>query len=307
MSHACTKSLSGTDRARVVVRFMKMPGFEGLMRWLPRGVSGTSLALVVAASVGAQVTPFAERAFNEQVLRPSGQPVIPLYEGYYPNPDGTYQICFGYFNLNTEENVDIPLGPDNMIEPAEFDGIQPTHFDPVPAANYRRRFCIFTVNVPADFGDCEIVWTLNTNDEAISTPGKVLQSYVLDELVADGRGVVAPVLKFEVDGPEFTGRSGFTGKALTVAVGDPLPLSVWIQHPADRSWVAWTLHQGSGRVDFDESEIWVAKADGVARTTARFGEPGEYLIRVQAIDSPTASFEFHCCWTNGYIPVVVVR
>ena len=277
------------------------------MAWLLAGVSGTSLALIVAASAGAQATPLSERTFNEQVLRPSGQPVIPLYEGYYPNPDGTYEICFGYFNLNTEEDVNIPLGPNNMIEPVEFDGMQPTHFDRVPVANYRRRFCIFTVNVPADFGDREVVWTLNRNDEAISTLGKVLPSYVLDELVADGRGVVAPVLRFEVDGPEFRGRSGFTGKAFTVAVGDPLPLSVWIQHPADRSWVAWTLHQGPGRVDFDESEIWVAKADGVARTTARFGEPGEYLIRVQAIDSPTASFEFHCCWTNGYIPVVVVR
>ena len=276
------------------------------MAWLHKGVSGTSLALLVAASAGAQVTPVAQRAFNEQVLRPSGQPVIPLYEGYYPNADGTYEICFGYFNLNTEEDVDIPLGPNNVIEPVEFNGMQPTHFDRVPAANYRRRFCVFTVNVPADFGDRQVVWTLITRGEAISTAGKVLMSYVLDEPVAGGRGVEAPVLSFEAGGTEFRGRTGFTGDALTVAVGDPVRLSVWVDHPADRSWVAWTLHRGPGRVEFEESEMWVAKADGIATTTARFGEPGECLIRVQVIDSPTASFEFHCCWTNGYIPVSVV-
>ena len=42
--------------------------------------------------------------------------------------------------LDTEEDIDIPLGPGNMIEPAEFDGMQSTHFDGVPAANYRLRF-----------------------------------------------------------------------------------------------------------------------------------------------------------------------
>ena len=277
------------------------------MTRLRSGIGGISLALLLAASAGAQVTPFSERVFNEQVLRRSGQPVIPLFEGYYPNPDGTYEICFGYFNLNTEEDVDIPLGPDNMIEPAEFDGMQPTHFDRVPAANYRRHFCVFTVNVPADFGEREVRWTLNTHGEAITTPGKVLLSYFLDEPNSGGRGIIAPVLRFEEDGPEFKGRTGFTGERLTVAVGDPLTLSVWVDHPDDRSWVAWTLHQGAGRVTFAESEMWVPKAEGVSTTTARFGEPGEYLIRVQAIDSPTSSFEFHCCWTNGYIPVTVVQ
>jgi hypothetical protein len=266
-----------------------------------------SLTLILTASGGAQVTPFSERVFNEQVLRPAGQPVIPIYEGYYPNPDGTYEICFGYFNLNTDEDVDIPLGPNNVIEPAEFDGMQPTHFDRVPAAMYRRRFCVFTVNVPADFGQREVLWTLNTTGEAITTPGKVLLSYVLDEPDSGGRGIIAPVLSFEEGGPEFKGRTGFTGARLTVAVGDPLTLSVLVDHPDDRSWVAWTLHQGPGEVEIREPEISVPRAEGVATTTARFSEPGEYLMRVQAIDSPTSSFEFHCCWTNGYIPVTVVQ
>ena len=276
-----------------------------MKRWRPC-ISGMGLALLFVASGEAQVTPFSDRAFNAQVLRPTGQPVIPLFEGYYQNTDETYEICFGYFNLNTEEDVDIPLGPANFIEPAEFDGAQPTHFDKVPVARYRRHFCVFTVNVPADFGDGEVVWTLNTHGEAISTPGKLLPSFILDEPAAGGRGTVAPVLKFEANGVEFQGRTGFTAEPRTVSVDDPLTLNVWIDHPANRTWVGWALHQGPGMVDFAESEISVDRADGMATTTARFMEPGDYLIRVQSINT-TASFEFHCCWTNGFVPVRVVE
>ena len=276
------------------------------MRWLRPSVGCLSAAILFGSLSEAQVIPIGERSFNEQVLRPSGQPVVPLYEGWFENPDGTYGICFGYFNLNTEEAVDIPLGPDNFIEPSEFDGMQPTHFDPVPEANYRRRFCVFSVTVPDDFGQKEVVWTLRTRGEALSTPGKLIQPYVLDEPSAGGRGVVAPVLRFGPDGPEFRGRTGFTTGSRTVAVGDPLTLTVWVDHPAPRSWVGWTEHQGPGDVDFRQAEIQVSRADGVATTTARFSEPGEYLLRVQAIYS-TASFEYHCCWTNGYVPVTVTR
>ena len=55
-----------------------------------------------------------------------------------------------------------------------------------------------------------------------------------------------PLLRFEEDGPEFKGRTGFTGETRTVAVGTPLSLTVHVDHPDDRSWVAWTLHQGPG-------------------------------------------------------------
>ena len=276
-----------------------------MRHWRPC-IIGVALALLLGASGEAQVTPVSQRSFNEQVLRPSGQPVIPLYEGYYPNPDGTYEICFGYFNLNTQEDLDLPLGPANFIEPAEFDGGQPTHFDRVPAGNYRRYLCVFTVNVPADFGDREVVWTLVRDGQAVSTPGKVLQAYILDEVASGGRGDLAPILRFGANDAEFQGRTGFTAEPRTVAVGDPLTLNVWVDHPANRTWVGWTQHQGPGKVDFAEREISVDKADGMATTTASFSEPGDYLIRVQAIDR-TSSFEFHCCWTNGYIPIRVVN
>jgi len=67
-------------------------------------------------------------------LRPAGQPVIPIFDGWYQKADGSYDLCFGYFSLNTRESLDIPLGTDNFIEPKRFDGGQPTHFQPVPSA-----------------------------------------------------------------------------------------------------------------------------------------------------------------------------
>ena len=265
-----------------------------------------ALGLLVGSQAAAQVIPFEERNFNEQVLRPTGQPVVPLYEGWYPKDDGTARICFGYFNLNTAESFDVPLGPNNFIEPREYDGMQPTHFDPVPEGNYRRHLCVFTVEVPADFGDDQVVWTLSTAGETLSTPGKVIPPYVLDEPESDGRGIVPPILKLDEDGPQFRGRDGFTSTRRTVRAGDPLTLRIWVDHPAPRSWVGWTKHQGPGAVVFEEPEMYVGQAQGVGLTTATFSEPGEYLLRVQSIYS-TASFEYHCCWTNGYVPVTVTR
>jgi hypothetical protein len=45
---------------------------------------------------------------------------------------------------------------------------------------------------------------------------------------------------------------------------------------------------------------------GTASTSVRFSEPGEYKLLVQSINSTTA-FEFHCCWTNGYVSVTVTQ
>ena len=84
---------------------------------------------------GGRVANPGERQFDIQLLRPDGGPVVPLFEGWYQNPDGTYNLCFGYFNVNTEEILEFPIGEDNFIEPIEFDGMQPTQFLPVPGAS----------------------------------------------------------------------------------------------------------------------------------------------------------------------------
>ena len=57
----------------------------------------------------------------------SGQAVAPVYEGFDINADGSYNMWFGYMNRNYEEELDIPVGPDNTFEPGGDRG-QPTHF-----------------------------------------------------------------------------------------------------------------------------------------------------------------------------------
>ena len=261
-----------------------------------------------AAPVAAQVIPLENRTFDEQTLRPSGQGSIPIFDGWYRNADGSSDICFGYYSLNTEEAVDIPIGPANAVEPAEFDGGQPTHFDPVPETPYRRHYCVFTVTVPSGFGRRqEVVWTIERGTARASTPGRLHPDYVLDEPDSDGRAESAPTLRFEENGPGFRGRSGQTAAGRTVAVGQPLELTVWAEHGGERSWLGWTKHRGPGDVNISAPEIWVEPAEGLATVTATFDEPGDYLLRVQGIDDPVEDFEYHCCWTNGFVPVTVTE
>ena len=255
--------------------------------------------------------------FNDATLRPRGQHVIPLFEGWFPNDNGSYTLCFGYFNMNTEQQVEVPLGEANRIEPAEFDGAQPTHFDPVPAPEltrpYRHHWCVFSVEVPSDFGRKDVIWTLETQGDELSVPGSLLPSYVLDETETFGRDAVAPYLSLNDNPPNFRGRRGLWEGPRQAKVGEPLPLIARVRHPEAGTWIYWTLHQGPNSVEFSQAEMTLNVADGVATTTATFHEPGSYVLRVQVINDterrsePTYGFEFYCCWTNGYVRVNVAE
>jgi hypothetical protein len=277
-----------------------------------------------------------------QNLRATGQPVIPSFDGWFVKEDGTRDLCFGYFNLNLEEALDIPIGPENSLEPARFNGMQPTHFLPVPPPPnlYRRFFCVFTVNVPADFED-RVVWTLVQDGREYTVPGHLEESsYQLSEAYQFNQGFDSwpPLVRFiEPAGPEGFGRSGITADPVTVRVGSPLTLTVSVGMPeygqqrlttptgsevvpvmvrTERSrsgptrvwWAKWAKHQGPpGDVAFVDGEIDIFQQEQTVTSTATFSEPGRYLLRFQAIDDPSesASYQFHCCWTNGYVEVNV--
>lgn len=288
-------------------------------------IAGLAAALFAMGATSALAQhPVDNTEWTISPLRTSGQPVIPLFDGWYQNSDGTYQLCFGYYNLNTEEVLDIPLGPDNFIEPRRFDGGQPTHFMLSDApAGIMRHWCVFTVKVPKEFGvqwnrpralkpgdDHVVFWTLRLKGKSYSVPGHVGSSnYVLDEPASDARKVTAPVVKFEPAGPQGSGRNGVTASPRRVAVGQPLTVgvSVTASNGSAAKWlVAWGKHRGPGLVTFSERAIKLEEGVGLATTAVTFSEPGEYLLRVQAIESAD-SFEFHCCWTNGFLPVTVTR
>jgi hypothetical protein len=241
--------------------------------------------------------------------RPFGLAVAPFLEGWLENADGTYTFSFGYFNLNTEEVVEIPVGPDNFVEPSEYDGTQPTVFRP------RRDRGVYAVTVPGDFAERggRVTWTLRHRGETLTAAGHIGSVAYQLNFGPQAMGSMPPKLGFVAEGPRGQSIAGITGEPRTANVGVPLPLSVWVA-PDDELGtplrVSFFKHQGpvGGRVFFETDAIRTEALGGEVSTYATFTEPGTYVLRVRAdnwaaVDSGSGA---QCCWTNGYLPVTVI-
>lgn len=125
----------------------------------------------------------------------SGQKVSPAFEGWDQNPDGSFNMIFGYMNQNWEEELDVPVGPANNFQPGPADQGQPAHFYP------RRNRFVFEVRVPKDFGEKELVWTLTTHGKTVKAYGTLKADYFVDDMVrmsetgALGAGVSSPEIR----------------------------------------------------------------------------------------------------------------
>jgi hypothetical protein len=71
--------------------------------------------------------------------------------------------------------------------------------------------------------------------------------------------------------------------------------------------VSWSLFRGPAAVKFEPVKPPIDKdAAGKAVTTATFGAPGEYILRLQANDQTgDGGSGFQCCWTNTFVAVTV--
>src|ERR1700704_4099360 len=78
-------------------------------------------AFVAMTSLVAQQTP----SQLVTVRHASGQSVSPVYEGFDINPDGSFNMWFGYMNRNYEEAIDLPVGTANAFEPGGDRGPPP--------------------------------------------------------------------------------------------------------------------------------------------------------------------------------------
>jgi hypothetical protein len=105
-----------------------------------------------------------------------GQTVEPVFDGWMPNEDGSFRLYFGYMNPNWEEQLDAPIGPDNKFESGSPDQGQPTHFYP------RRNPFLFTIKVPKDFGEKELIWTLTSNGRTRNAYASLKTDYQQDRL-----------------------------------------------------------------------------------------------------------------------------
>jgi hypothetical protein len=184
--------------------------------WSRAGAPALLLALLAFKGVGAQ-TRFTYSA---------GQSLSPSYEGWWPNADGSSEMFFGYMNTNWLQEFDIPVGPDNNIQPGGPDQGQPTHFYP------RRNPFLYTVRVPKDFGAKELIWTLTANGKTEHAYASLKTDYQIDKQVISteiggDNGSLSDALRtnippdLKIDGE----------KTRTAKVGEPLTLVVFASDP----------------------------------------------------------------------------
>jgi hypothetical protein len=243
----------------------------------------------------------------------SGQSVTPAFEGWYPNADGSFDLLLGYYNRNDAQVLDIPIGPNNRIEPGGPDQGQPTHF------LAHRQYGVFTITIPKDFGTKKLTWTIVANGQAMSVPIGIIKDYKVEPLEDAAMGNTPPVVRFQAGGPTHTGPPRGVTTALSATVSAPLALPVWAtDKPAKRAGpptpgahapdlsLSWSVFRGPGAVSFENARPEINKADGRSATTATFSAPGEYILRLQANDSSgDGGSGFQCCWTNALVKVTV--
>jgi len=221
----------------------------------------------------------------------SGQGVSPVYEGFDINPDGSYNMWFGYMNRNYEEQIDLPVGENNTFEPGGDRG-QPTHFVA------RRHKDVFSVRVPKDFGDKTLVWKLNAHGQAAQVVATLKPVWQIDRLRTTRGGnseKISSNLPPEVN-VFVSNQTASTATLTVIAKDDGLPARRG--QPVGMT-VLWAKYRGPGTVSFTDAQSKVV--DGKATTTATFSEPGDYILQSVVDDGSGESagnFGYHCCWTN---------
>jgi hypothetical protein len=254
-----------------------------------------------------------------------GATVTGAFEGWYENGVGARGFLVGYYNRNTQEEFDIPIGPNNQIEPGGADMGQPTHFLP------SRQFGIFAIPVPKGFtpGD-KLTWTINANGKSTSIPLRLHPDYLISPFNEIAVNNTPPVIKFEENGTALQGPIATLTNASvrTVSLSEPLAVTIWVtddmKYTSDTNapmttarppvTLVWSKYRGPGRVTFDKAKPAVeqlaatgnAAFSGKAMTSVKFSEAGEYVLHITANDySGDGGGGFQCCWTTGLVKVSV--
>lgn len=278
-------------------------------------------SLLVAPFVVGTWMPPAMPPLDAQVAK-SVANITPIYEGWIPRQDGSFDLVFGYLNREWDDEVHVPMGAANAIDPNGPDNGQPTYFFP------RRNRFVFSVHVPKDFGKNEIVWTLTSKGRTEKAYGSLRPDYVLDDTVImsnigaggalsttpDMVGNKAPMLSLRCA----TSLLARVGEALALAAmatddGKPnrrnmpgfLGGTYMLPQTGNGLRLSFIVYRGAGRaVTFDppQAKTWEDTRDGggspwsagwvtppvpdgnIWNARATFSEPGTYVIRALAHD-----------------------
>lgn len=284
--------------------------------------AGAVVALLLTASLGVGLRSAQQESFSR------GQNIAPVYEGWELRGDGSFNLVFGYFNRNWEEEIDLPVGAANAIDPGGPDQGQPTRFLP------RRNRFIFRIHVPRDFGQRELVWTLTAHGKTERAYGSLKPDYFIDDTVmmanfgAAGMGGAdaslignkPPLLAVE-GGRTRTIKAGASLSLVASASDDGIPktrgmprlnpgfASRFTVDTATGLRLSWFVYRGAGNVVFDpvQTKVWEDTRDGGGspwsygwRTPpvppdgkwtvrATFADPGTYVLRCLAHDGGLAT------------------
>ena len=260
-----------------------------------------ALALIVMAPTSART----------QMRYARGQNVAPAFEGWERNPDGTFNMVFGYLNRNYDEQVDIPIGPNNSVDLGGDDRGQPTHFYP------RRQRFVFKVAVPKDWDkNRKVAWTLTSRGRTDVAKGWLQPEWELNQGVYsenNGGGVLeegnqAPVVEGR-RAQTITLPSSLTLKVSAIDDGLPKPprrtpnaaIATAAAAPANPDpnnrrrrtqglRIRWIQYRGPGKVTFDPDNAPAVYGKPVDLTTkVSFSAPGTYLLRAIASDGQLES------------------
>lgn len=284
-------------------------------RGIAVGARAMALWLVLAGGAGARAQPF-DVARGEpfdgtqggqqlptaipQTKFASGQNVVPYFDGWIRNADGSFDLIFGYFNRNWQETLILPAGPDNKVEPGAADQGQPTVFAP------RRQGWVYRVRVPSDFGKKVVTWTITVNGKTERAYGELLPVEEITERIVMTRGNLNPGEGDPNKPPAVTivpvmGAIAAQPVTLTATVADdglPKP-----REPVRRTQttdatrqtnsaatgarrglnVSWLQLRGPAKVTFDAAGP-TPVVDGKVAVSARFPQDGTYVVRATAND-----------------------
>src|SRR5262249_10380514 len=144
----------------------------------------------------------------------------------------------------------------------------PTHF------LTGRQWGMFTVKVPADFGNNKLTWTIVANGQSMVIPANLHVDYEIAPFVEAAVGNTPPVLRFEENGPSVQGPAGISVERSAKA-GIPLSLTLWVEDDAKLTTASgvpprnltapvtarWTKFRGPGAVTFSNPRPEVQKLE----------------------------------------------
>lgn len=249
------------------------------------------------------------RAQAPRIRYVSGQNIQPVYEGWERRKDGSYDLWFSYLNRNLGEDLIVPVGRENSMDPGGPDRGQPAYF------YAGRREFVFKVNVPKDFGKSELIWTLNVRGDSLKAVGSLLPVWEINTQLIVSRTIpgarldtldqnhpptltLDPIAPVSLSGPA-------TLRALVTDDGVPGPRPVRPQRaggappapflnaplpapppgPPQGLSLAWIQYRGPAKVTFEPAGFTPVKSGEKTVATAKFTEPGTYELRAVAHDS----------------------